>query len=73
MGDVCLAYSLIGVPENGSGLATLYTGGGQKQGLVVTIPPPGGSPAGTTSAPTGQVFNSAGAGAFGGANFMFAT
>jgi hypothetical protein len=65
--------SFIWVSDNGSGLSTLYTGGGRKQGLIVTIPPPGGSPAGTMSAPTGQVFNSAGASAFGGASFMFAT
>lgn len=65
--------SFIWVSDNGTGLATLYTGGGQKQGLVVTIPPAPGSPVGTTSAPTGQVFNSAGSGSFGGAIFMFAT
>jgi uncharacterized protein (TIGR03118 family) len=44
------------VSDNGTGLATLYTGTGVKQGLVVTIPPHmGGTP---PSAPTGQVFNS---------------
>lgn len=45
------------VSDNGTGLSTLYNGGGAKQGLVVTIPPAPGSPPGTTSAPTGQVFN----------------
>jgi len=65
--------SFIWASDNGTGLATLYTGDGQKQALVVTIPPPGGSPAGSISAPTGQVFNSAGGGTFGGAAFMFAT
>jgi uncharacterized protein (TIGR03118 family) len=43
-------------------VATLYTIGGQTPAatpasLVVTIPPPGGSPAGTVAAPTGIVFN----------------
>ena len=38
------------VSDNGTGLATLYKGS-LPQALVVTIPP------GTTSAPTGQVFN----------------
>jgi uncharacterized protein (TIGR03118 family) len=44
------------VSDNGTGVATLYTGAGVKQGLTVTIPPPaGGAP---PSAPTGQAFNS---------------
>lgn len=38
------------VSDNGSGLATLYNGAGDKLGLVVTVPPAG-------STPTGQVFN----------------
>jgi uncharacterized protein (TIGR03118 family) len=38
------------VSANGSGLATLYNGAGDKLGLVVTVPPAG-------STPTGQVFN----------------
>lgn len=46
------------VSDNGTGLSTLYNGAGTKQALVVTIPPPAGSPAGTTAKPTGQVFNS---------------
>src|SRR5260370_9204807 len=51
------------VSDNGAGLAPLYNGGGQafplppSSPLVVTIPPPAGSPAGTTAAPTGNVFN----------------
>src|SRR5271165_4641515 len=53
------------VSDNGTGLSTLYNGAGVKQGLVVTIPPPGGA------APTGQVFNSTPD--FGGAHFIFAT
>ncbi len=50
------------VADNGTGVATLYNGQGQafplSSPLVVTAPPPGGSPAGTTAAPTGIVFNS---------------
>lgn len=67
--------SFIWVSDNGTGVSTLYTGGGQKQGLVVTIPPAPGSPAGTTSTPTGQVFNDTNVAspAFGGAHFLFAT
>jgi len=53
------------VSDNGTGLSTLYNGGGVKQGLVVTIPPTG-------SAPTGQVFNPNTAN-FAGARFIFAT
>jgi uncharacterized protein (TIGR03118 family) len=45
------------VNDNGTGVSTLYNGSGAKQALVVTIPPPTGSPAGTTSTPTGMVFN----------------
>ena len=45
------------VADNNSGFSTLYNGSGVKQSLEVTIPPPGGSPAGTTAAPTGTVFN----------------
>ncbi len=49
------------ISDNGTGLATLYNGNGRKfpvgSPLVVTIPPPGGSPAGTTAAPTGNIFN----------------
>jgi uncharacterized protein (TIGR03118 family) len=43
------------VSDNGTGLATLYNGGGTKQGLVVTVPvPPGVNP---PSTPTGVVAN----------------
>src|SRR5206468_9203908 len=52
------ATSPFWVSDNGTGLSTLYNGAGTKQGLVVTIPPPAGSPPGTTATPTGQVFNS---------------
>jgi len=45
------------VSDNGTGVSTLYNTAGTKQALVVTIPPPLGSPPGTTATPTGQVFN----------------
>jgi uncharacterized protein (TIGR03118 family) len=49
------------VADNGTGVSTLYNGAGQPfplaSPLVVTIPPPAGSAPGTTSAPTGTVFN----------------
>ena len=45
------------VNDNGTGLSTLYDGNGVPQSLVVTIPPPAGSPAGTIAKPTGIVFN----------------
>jgi uncharacterized protein (TIGR03118 family) len=53
------------ISDNGTGLATVYKGDGTPFNplvpsgtppLVVTIPPPTGSP-GTTAAPTGNVFN----------------
>src|SRR5713101_6338120 len=59
------------ISDNKTGLSTLYTGSGTKLGLVVTIPPPGGSPAGTLAAPTGTVFN--GGTSFKGDKFIFAT
>ncbi len=43
------------VADNGTGVSTLYNGAGQKLSLVVTVPPPLGSP--TPSTPTGVVFN----------------
>jgi uncharacterized protein (TIGR03118 family) len=46
------------VSDAGSGVATLYSAAGAKQGLVVSIPGPGGA---GTGVPTGQVFNNAGA------------
>ena len=60
------------ISDNGTGLATLYSVPGSgppsvsKLALTVTIPPTAG---GTTSAPTGQVFN--GGVGFGGAVFLF--
>ncbi|HEX5156281.1 MAG TPA: TIGR03118 family protein [Ktedonobacterales bacterium] len=49
------------IADNGTGVSTLYDGAGNPfpvgSPLVVTIPPPKGSPAGTTAAPTGIVFN----------------
>jgi uncharacterized protein (TIGR03118 family) len=60
------------ISDNGTGLATLYSvprsglPSVSKLGLTVTIPPTAG---GTTSAPTGQVFN--GGAGFGGAVFLF--
>jgi len=62
------------ISDNGTGLATLYSVPGSgppsvsKVDLIVTIPPTAG---GTTSAPTGQVFN--GGPGFGGAVFLFAS
>jgi len=72
------------ISDNGTGLTTLYNGHGRKfpvtSPLVVTIAPPGGSPAGTTAAPTGNVFNNSGGGFVvsengnsGSSVFMFAT
>ena len=46
--------SPVWIADNGTGLATLYTGAGSIVPLVVTIPPPDG---GEGSAPTGAVFN----------------
>jgi uncharacterized protein (TIGR03118 family) len=48
------------VSDNGTGVSTLYNGQGVKVPLTVTIPAPTGSPAGTTAAPTGVIFNSNG-------------
>lgn len=49
------------IADNGDGVSTLYDGSGQPvpagQPLVVEVPPPADSPAGTASAPTGVVFN----------------
>ncbi len=60
-----LAHSPTGpwfVADNGTGVSTAYNGNGRpfpsSLPTVITIPPPAGSPAGTTSAPTGIVFNS---------------
>jgi uncharacterized protein (TIGR03118 family) len=54
------------VSDNGTGLATLYDGAGNKLGLVVTIPN-----GGLSAHPTGQVFNSTSA--FNNDRFIFAT
>src|SRR5258707_1947594 len=43
------------VSDNITGKSTLYNGAGQKQGLVVTIPPAPGTT--VTGSPTGDVFN----------------
>jgi len=72
------------VADNGTGFATTYNGGGQPLSTVVVIPPPAGSPAGTTATPTGIVFNSVNStnpddfvvrenGKHGASVFMFAT
>ena len=45
------------VNDNHAGLSTLYAGDGSIAPLVVTIPAPPSSPAGTISAPTGMVWN----------------
>ena len=62
------ATSPIWISDNGAGLATIYNGAGVKnQGLVVSIPAPGGG----QGAPTGQVFN--GGSGFNGDRFLFST
>jgi uncharacterized protein (TIGR03118 family) len=51
------------VADNGTGVSTLYntmSSNVVKVPLTVTIPAPAGSPAGTTSAPTGVIFNGSG-------------
>lgn len=64
------ATSPIWVSNQGTGTSTLYSGTGVPNSLVVTVPP---------ASPTGQVFNSAGAGNFvnpnngNAATFIFAT
>lgn len=45
------------VSDNGMGVSTLYNTAGTILSLVVTVPPPAGSPPGTIAKPTGQVFN----------------
>lgn len=45
------------VVDNGAGVSTLYDGVGLKNALTVTIPPPSSAAPGTTSAPTGIVWN----------------
>jgi uncharacterized protein (TIGR03118 family) len=45
------------VADNGTGKSTKYDGEGRRLPPVITIPPPKGSPSGTTATPTGIVFN----------------
>lgn len=45
------------ISDNGTGSSTLYNLNGVPQPLVVTIPPSPSAPQGTSSAPTGTVFN----------------
>ncbi|HMF74122.1 MAG TPA: TIGR03118 family protein [Bryobacteraceae bacterium] len=69
------ATSPFWVSNQGTSTSTLYSGTGVKSPLTVTVPPTGAPPTG----PTGQVFNSAGAGNFldpnnnAPASFIFAT
>ncbi|MBV9124536.1 MAG: TIGR03118 family protein, partial [Planctomycetes bacterium] len=83
-GLVASPTSPIWVSDNAAGVSTLYNAQGQPfpvgSPLVVTIPPPAGSPPMTTAAPTGVVFNTAGAGfpvtgmsGSGSSLFLFAT
>ena len=77
-GIAASATSPFWVGDNATGLSTLYNSLGQPfpiaSPLVVTIPPPPGSPQGTQGVPTGVAFNTAGAaGAFNGDTFLFAT
>jgi hypothetical protein len=53
-GIVALAGSPFWVSDNGTGRSTLYNSHGQKQGLVVTIPPASGTGLGS---PTGVIGN----------------
>lgn len=59
------------ISDNHAGVSTLYNGSGQPFALVVTIPPPGGTPPGSVASPTGVVFN--GGSDFKGDKFIFAT
>lgn len=81
-----MAYSPTGplwIADNHSGLSTVYDGTGAPlpaaSPIVVTIPPPAGSPADTVAAPTGTVFNGgtdfvvSGVSHSGPAKFIFAT
>lgn len=65
------ATSPFWVSDADANVSTIYNGNGVKQGLVVSIPAPGGVPGN----PTGQVFNTTGAFSMGASNarFIFAT
>lgn len=69
----------IWVSDNGTGVSTIYNPNGEPQPLVVTIPPPAGSPGGTTATPTGIALNQttdfavSGNATSGPAVFLFAT
>src|SRR4029077_15701042 len=60
-GITSLATSPFWVSDNGTGKSTLYNSLGQKQGLVVTVPPACASTAtGTPGIPTGVIGNATG-------------
>ena len=59
------------IADNAAGLATLYSGDGSIQALVVTVPPAPGSLPFTQSTPTGAVFNASSS--FSNDRFLFAT
>src|SRR6516225_5516482 len=46
------------ISDNNGGNAALFAPNGTALGAPIVMPPPGGSPAGSTGAPTGQVLNS---------------
>jgi uncharacterized protein (TIGR03118 family) len=46
------------ISDNNGGNAALFASDGTALGAPIVMPPPGGSPAGATGAPTGQVLNS---------------
>src|SRR6516162_8913402 len=46
------------ISDNNGGNAALFASDGTALGAPIVMPPPGGSPAGSTGAPTGQVLNS---------------
>ena len=54
-GLTALPTSPFWLSDNGSGVSTLYTGGGVQVPLFVTIPASANSPAGTQGTPTGVV------------------
>ena len=82
-GIVIAPKAPVWIADNATGVSTIYSVEGRSfppgSPLVVTIPPPAGSPPGTTAAPTGIVFNATtsfvvkGSGGSGPALFIFAT